>query len=106
MFDELCVIEFLLVPYKTGSHYTLIEISRCNLFTSLPSTLSIHVKDEFTWLLDQVCQYIAGGLELASDVLTRATNLRAGFVKSVLEAGMFCYRLVKIFLSRDVEALT
>lgn len=55
-------------------------ISRCNLFSSQPSTLATHVKAVFTCLLDQVSQYIADGLERARDGLTEAANLRERFV--------------------------
>ncbi|KAF7801284.1 exocyst complex component SEC10b [Senna tora] len=55
-------------------------ISRCNLFSSQPSTLATNVKAVFTCLLDQVSQYIADGLERARDSLTEAANLRERFV--------------------------
>lgn len=55
-------------------------ITRCNLFSSQPSTLATLVKAVFTCLLDQVSQYIAEGLERARDGLTEAANLRERFV--------------------------
>ncbi|XP_019418705.1 PREDICTED: exocyst complex component SEC10-like [Lupinus angustifolius] len=55
-------------------------ISRCNLFSSQPTTLATNVKAVFTCLLDQVSQYIADGLERARDSLTEAANLRERFV--------------------------
>ncbi|XP_070052790.1 exocyst complex component SEC10b-like [Nicotiana tomentosiformis] len=50
--------------------------SRCSLFSLQPATLAASVKVVFTCLLDQVSQYITGGLERARDGLTEAAALR------------------------------
>lgn len=51
-------------------------ISRCSLFSSQPAALAASVKPIFTCLLDQVSQYITGGLERAREGLTEAAALR------------------------------
>ncbi|CAN4081426.1 unnamed protein product [Withania somnifera] len=51
-------------------------ISRCSSFSLQPATLAARVKPVFTCLLDQVSQYITGGLERARDGLTEASALR------------------------------
>ncbi|KAI4369865.1 hypothetical protein MLD38_018263 [Melastoma candidum] len=56
------------------------SISRCNLFSSQPATLAANVKAMFTCLLDQVCQYITGGLDRDRNSLTEAAALRERFV--------------------------
>ncbi|KAI4378023.1 hypothetical protein MLD38_015566 [Melastoma candidum] len=56
------------------------SISRCNLFSSQPTTLAANVKAVFTCLLDQVSQYITEGLDRARDGLAEAAALREKFV--------------------------
>ncbi|MCD7454901.1 Exocyst complex component 5 [Datura stramonium] len=51
-------------------------ISRCSLFSLQAATLAASVKPVFTGLLDQVSQYITGGLERAREGLTEAATLR------------------------------
>ncbi|XP_015058010.1 exocyst complex component SEC10b-like [Solanum pennellii] len=51
-------------------------ISRCSLFYLQPAALAASIKPIFTCLLDQVSQYIIGGLERAREGLTEAAALR------------------------------
>uniref|UniRef100_A0A3Q7JMN0 Exocyst complex component Sec10 n=1 Tax=Solanum lycopersicum TaxID=4081 RepID=A0A3Q7JMN0_SOLLC len=51
-------------------------ISRCSLFYLQPAALAASIKPIFTFLLDQVSQYIIGGLERAREGLTEAAALR------------------------------
>ncbi|XP_047267956.1 exocyst complex component SEC10b isoform X3 [Capsicum annuum] len=51
-------------------------ISRCSLFSLQAATLAASFKPVFTCLLDQVSQYITGGLERARDCVTEAAALR------------------------------
>ncbi|XP_059278177.1 exocyst complex component SEC10b-like [Lycium ferocissimum] len=51
-------------------------MSRCSLFSLQPATLAASVKPVFACLLDQVSQYITGGLERAREGLTEAAALR------------------------------
>ncbi|KAH0747689.1 hypothetical protein KY285_009346 [Solanum tuberosum] len=51
-------------------------ISRCSLFSLQPAALAASIKPVFTCLLDQVSQYIIGGLERSREGLTEAAALR------------------------------
>uniref|UniRef100_A0A3Q7IEC1 Exocyst complex component Sec10 n=1 Tax=Solanum lycopersicum TaxID=4081 RepID=A0A3Q7IEC1_SOLLC len=55
-------------------------ISGCSLFYLQPAALAASIKPIFTCLLDQVSQYIIGGLERAREGLTEAAALREKYL--------------------------